>query len=287
MRSAFTLVELLVVITIIVVLLALLMPALGSAMYQASLAMCGSKLHVTQVGITSYAFDHKRFYPKRKMLAHGTDVDPIKITGANAAVDYDDRVPIKNHIQLTKSMVCPLQDPIDLEIDPAEDTFVYTGHAFWWGWRFAPQGLPRQGMDKIGDRMEFDVDPGPAAQIKSSSVIAADHLSTRREPNATFFYSTHPEKRRRQIQYYGQRGDNPWASGLPGVATGSYVTISWWVTVYAPSPTFDVNYIMAEGSMVPVRDFRAGDHQSHNLVAMPTFKNEYDRFDPINPVPSN
>ena len=39
-QSAFTLVELMVVITIIVLLLALMMPALDKAVYQAELASC-------------------------------------------------------------------------------------------------------------------------------------------------------------------------------------------------------------------------------------------------------
>jgi len=42
--KAFTLVELLVVFTIIVILLALLVPALGRAIYHARLAQCAGRL---------------------------------------------------------------------------------------------------------------------------------------------------------------------------------------------------------------------------------------------------
>jgi len=57
---AFTFVELLVVITIIVVLLALLVPALDEAVYQADLAVCATHQHGIGVGAVAYALNHAR-----------------------------------------------------------------------------------------------------------------------------------------------------------------------------------------------------------------------------------
>ena len=51
-RNGFTLVELLVVITIIVILLALLAPALDKAIYQAELAVCGTRVRAIATGCT-------------------------------------------------------------------------------------------------------------------------------------------------------------------------------------------------------------------------------------------
>ena len=89
------------------------------------------------------------------MLAHGTDVAPIKITG--------DRIQLKSYIQVGGSMLCPLVRPIDLEIDSASDTYVYSSYAFWGVCRFAPQGVAHRRMDKLGDRMKFDVDRSDGA----------------------------------------------------------------------------------------------------------------------------
>jgi type II secretory pathway pseudopilin PulG len=62
-RLGFTLVELLVVVAIIILLLALLAPALDRAMYQAELASCAATQRVLAMGAINYAFDNKRFYP--------------------------------------------------------------------------------------------------------------------------------------------------------------------------------------------------------------------------------
>lgn len=59
--KAFTLVELLVVISIIALLLAILMPALGKARDQAKRVICKANEHQLGIGFASYASDNKKY----------------------------------------------------------------------------------------------------------------------------------------------------------------------------------------------------------------------------------
>src|SRR5688500_17726571 len=64
MSRAFTLVELLVVIAIIVVLIAMLAPALDKAIYEAELVQCGAgNLKVWGSAALTFAQNHKRDLP--------------------------------------------------------------------------------------------------------------------------------------------------------------------------------------------------------------------------------
>ena len=62
-RTAFTLVELLVVISVIALLVGLLLPALVAARKAARIAICGSNLRQHGVGMNAYQVDNGGYYP--------------------------------------------------------------------------------------------------------------------------------------------------------------------------------------------------------------------------------
>lgn len=87
-RVGFTLVELLVVVSIIAVLIALLLPSLKSARRQGKLVKCMAQLHGIGVGLWAYLEDNDRFMPASEMLgqhvyrmAPGRRMDTYDSTG--------------------------------------------------------------------------------------------------------------------------------------------------------------------------------------------------------------
>ncbi len=67
-RSAFSLVELLVVVSIIAMLSAILLPAISRVKQGARTVQCLGNLRQIGCGLQGYATDHQGFYPKREML---------------------------------------------------------------------------------------------------------------------------------------------------------------------------------------------------------------------------
>lgn len=80
-RKAFTLVELLVVITIIGILVALLLPAVQSAREAARRTQCGNNLKQIALAMASYEFTHQVFPPGR--LGRDLSGDPWDNSGAS------------------------------------------------------------------------------------------------------------------------------------------------------------------------------------------------------------
>ncbi len=151
--KAFTLVELLVVVTIIAVLLALLTPAFDQAMYQAELAVCGAKLKALGSGVTVYALDFKRAYPVRPALRRVEERPVYLVHSRNNATTYiDDREIIGNHIPIDL-LLCPLDGKIAIGIgDTAPQSVVWSNYALWYGWGYTGE----KGMYRMGNRFQWE-----------------------------------------------------------------------------------------------------------------------------------
>jgi len=149
-RRGFTIVELLVVTTIIVVLLALLAPAMNRAIYQAELLMCSTRLNAFYMGLHWYTEDFRRRYPHRHQGFSGHEINMI-VKAIPGQSPRDMRSIVKGYIQVNRMWQCPLSREIDME--SRDDSHTWSNYVFWFGEKY---DIASRGMYKRNDQWEFN-----------------------------------------------------------------------------------------------------------------------------------
>lgn len=236
-RIGFTLVELLVVITIVIVLLALLAPALDKAVYQAELAVCGSRLKALGSGVQAYALGFNRAYPVRPALRSARERPLYLVRGANPFID--DRLPLAGFASMDL-MLCPLDAKISVGInDTHADSYVWSNYALWYGWYYS--GEPR-GMWRMGDRF--------TSAGSRYSLLASDWDTKAPDFDSSigsYTASTHPDNDNRLQQVVFQNVGAP------------KLTASWWDGFNRGS--LDNNFAYDDGSVRRITDSYLDDDE--------------------------
>lgn len=173
----------------IVVLLALLTPALDQAVYQAQLTRCAANQHAAASGATTYAVHHKRRYPYRSTAANQNKGPFYLKTPSGGSVDisgyllpdqrFDDRIPLRDYVDL-KALEDPMAGDIDLATEQSD--YIWSAYCLWFGFRYTyivgvPQGvLGGQGMYKMGDRWTWSIRSSDATYFEHRFNILVSDL---------------------------------------------------------------------------------------------------------------
>ncbi|MBI1335472.1 MAG: prepilin-type N-terminal cleavage/methylation domain-containing protein [Phycisphaera sp.] len=188
----FTLVELLVVITILALLVALLLPALQQARYKAKQVVCLAHLNQAGAGIASYTADNHSYYPiditpYGSSLFNGTRSTPQQIqakTGGNEAynlytllVDY-----YVSKTGMKGVFMCPLVEPGYVNYTTnyyktfpyPQTNSMHIPYALWAGF---PGSEVKQPMLRMGESWQIG-NVGPNAnRYKTTHVLLSDIIS--------------------------------------------------------------------------------------------------------------
>jgi type II secretory pathway pseudopilin PulG len=261
--GAFTLVELLVVITIIVVLLSLLAPAMDKAVYEAELAVCGANLKGLATAVTAYSGEHRRTYP-----FHQTYQDPgMRPIYLNWSYNgYDDRPLLSKYVSINKNLQCPLAGAMGLEAQENDaDTQAITSYEMWFGWKWQAPGAGG-GMTKLGDRMGWN---GYEFDVLASDIDA-------QEDGVGYFQTAHPDRDGRLINKAGRNEDS---TGLNVVFK---FTARFWITPDANTVgrgTIDRHFAHEDTSVERMKDLKEGDDLTEKrTVDLPHFGNNGNRW---------
>ncbi|MBI1336523.1 MAG: prepilin-type N-terminal cleavage/methylation domain-containing protein [Phycisphaera sp.] len=217
----FTLVELLVVVAIITLLIAVLLPSLQGARYQARLIICGSNLKQAGSGLTTYAADNKGVYPVANhsvgcgedLLRNNPDEIAVRTSGTVCWHDiYPLLVDYYGSKRAMKSVyMCPLVEPIyaDHETNYAS-TFPYAYSSFL---RYVPYMLwfNRKGPEPMGRLDQGWRTSGGTIANKMTNVLMSDLMRWNRGTDGPN-WGNHPGTSAVVKIWSNYRG---WASYLP------------------------------------------------------------------------
>jgi len=254
LRSAFTLVELLVVITIVVILLALLAPALDKAIYQAELALCAARLHGVGTGMISYATAQKRRYPNRTFVQSNAGTWPNQLNAAN----LDVRPLLREYLSINASLNCPLA-PAQVDLDTRRrdaanrPPALLTPYELWFGWQYGGAG-PEQPMARMGDRFSYTVTgDGSSPPLRHTFALLASDTDVARE-DSSINYASHPDADgvlapwAVQEELYEQDNQDPAVSAAGTAAT--LFTFSFWRSSFHKRGRIDANFLSDDTSVV-------------------------------------
>lgn len=237
--NGFTLVELLVVVAIIAILLAMLMPALDKAVYQAQLATCGAQISAMSRGINAYATDHSRRYPYKPVAI---TVEPFwntsaiyRRSGDPTGPRYDYRLVMEDYL-LYKMYLDPLAVP--LNFDPAvthPDATIDATYILLDGFSYPGS----KGMMRIGDRLTWT---DPNGLTINFDVMVGDFVLT--WENAPWWQSGHPDQEGK-VTPNVRDGSAPLGSAN---GSGQYMW-SRYQGDFTGSQTLDLNFGRQDGSV--------------------------------------
>ena len=256
----FTLVELLVVVSIITILVSMMVPAVEQAMYQAKVAACSANMKTVALAATQYAHDNQQHYPKRHK---NYSWDALHIRAGYAESPFDLRPQFAPYMTI-QSYLDPMLGGVDLS-DSANrpNVLLFANFNIYTGLELGND--PRwPAMDKVGQRFEaLDSMSSGGPRTYEFNVIAGDRNMYW---DGRWSASSHSDRR---VLRNGYLQDHPEHN----------VTISYWAADGGDHDPMDLNYAYTDGSVARFGGVVKHDERMARIVVTSMAEYVTGRFD--------
>ena len=190
MRNKFTLIELLIVISVIAILVSMLLPSLRSARYKATLAVCSSNLRQVGVSVSLYATRNNQFYPYRKNVRDNKKKhwSPPNVLRNSAYPSQTNDVPVFKSLDI-EDLQCPLTYS-NGEWEENSTSFTTANYLYLFGWQGGEEAKGK--LFRTTDTMEFN---GQEIDVIAGDVFSVNNwlkLGHNKRDGISFWHSIAP-----------------------------------------------------------------------------------------------
>ncbi|MBI1375080.1 MAG: hypothetical protein GC159_20365 [Phycisphaera sp.] len=262
---AFTIVELLVVMSIIVLLLALLLPSARRARYVAKFATCASQQRQIGVGVMIYTNDYMTQYPYRK-VAFGSNPRHSKLAFNAKSGGPDDRPMLRRYLDIN-FMVCPFS-PLEgvQSLDDSDHIDIHSSYEMYFGGPIVRGDAETWNM-KISDHPllpDLDTSGGYwQKQRYEHKILLADMDWA--------YFAIHQQQTSHPDFYTGLLQFEHRDHHLASQVTTHHTMTMWWNPVYERG-AIDRNFLYKDGSVQPIYNLDMNDAR---LVRIPAMNNNW------------
>lgn len=192
-RTAFTLVELLVVVAILALLIAILLPSLKKAQYVAKVVVCQSNQRQLAIGLLTYTTEYENYYPSDgHTRTNGRPWDQAMTTLASNYLEVDVRPLIRPYWTSQQGERTPLEQcPLAPELESTDQIWRsgtvdrFTSYLFYFNFSGAYYAQPPFGqpMQRAGDLFKPVATDDWGVQTLISDVAAEHQTNYQRFSN--------------------------------------------------------------------------------------------------------
>ena len=243
-NKCFTILELLIVITILLILIALLLPVLHKVKRKTKNTLCVSNMRQSALAILSYAKNNNNYYPRRSVdSSYWSTRELIRYNNS------DDRTLLEDYVDNWKVMNCSFTEPSHQAVKDSNSSNIHFSYEMYFG-SYIRTYAPESGLLKIGDTATYN--------NNDFSILIADHDLVRK---GRYWRSAHPDYSPQILTY-------------KSVDTDNLFCVRWRIAEGNVRSYVDRSFLRDDGSVFSLTELEPADDRLVELSSTSTKVND-------------